>query len=666
MLWRGHSKLGFLPGSAEAQLTALLLALAAAPVALMMALFTDMRAVLLWLLMWPVTLMPRRWWRTAFLLALIPAMLALLAQLAQPPQAPYFMLVVLVLSVCEQVTEDGRPGAFNLIGVIFPALCVMVLSTNVFFFLLLLVAVIFYAGVYTLRINDMPLSGLRIRLLPIVLALSGSLFFAIAAFILMPRINSAAIPGLVAPQASSGVGERLDMGRFSSVILNGDDAFRAFVDKPLPQNDLYWRVHVLGLMDGASWTRDPRRDAQIGALPFDKRLGRVDTTLRYRIRHARQAPDWHPVLGIALAARIDDNARLNRYGEYVKRSLSSVLDQQVLVTSSLDDPYRATVPTSLQIFGQPKLAAWARENFAQSGSRQEFIDRLLAHFASGAYQYSLRPDQLGGTPAGRLDSFFFDTKNGYCSHYAMAMATALRAAGIPAHVVVGYHGGEWNGFGRYYRIRQSDAHAWVEAEINPGEWLRLDPTQVVPSAMTYFRARQAEAKNFETLLGWNGVMRRGLQRVDAFVVRLNSDIVLYDEEARRELLSGTVLGRLISFVSFWLLASLAFIAPLFLWRWWVRRDPIERVDQQFLALARKDGLARAAHEGRMNFAQRWAEATPLLAEPVQQFADLFCRLTYGAPLAPDAAAQARNELKKRLQLIRAARRDMRYGRAIKA
>ena len=90
----------------------------------------------------------------------------------------------------------------------------------------------------------------------------------------------------------------------------------------------------------------------------------------------------------------------------------------------------------------------------------------------------------------------------------------------------------------------------------------------------------------------------GLQRVDAFVVRLNSDIVLYDEQARRELLSGTVFwGVLLSFVSFWLFASLAFIVPLFLWRWWVRRDVMVRFDQQFQALARKDGLHRAIYEG---------------------------------------------------------------------
>ena len=197
MRWREHSGLSFLPGTARARLTALLLAFAASPVALIMAYFIDMRAFILWLLMWPITLLPRRWWRTVFLLALIPLMLVVLAQLA-PPQASYFMLVILVLSVCEQVGEDGGPVPL-IFGVIFPALCVMVLSTNVFVFLLLLVTVIFYAGVYTLRINDMPLSGLRIRLLPIVVALSGSLFFAIAAFIFMPRINPTAIPGLVAP-----------------------------------------------------------------------------------------------------------------------------------------------------------------------------------------------------------------------------------------------------------------------------------------------------------------------------------------------------------------------------------------------------------------------------------------------------------------------------------
>ena len=162
----------------EALVTAALLCAASLPVAASLTMQTDWRALIIWLFMWPLTLIRRGWKRSVALgLGVIPVVLILLFQMVRPPAAEFFMLVVLLLSVCEQVQDDGRPGAFNLIGVIFPALCAMVLSTNVFLFLFLLVSVIFYTGVFTLRINDMPLSGLRIRLLPIVVALSGALFF---------------------------------------------------------------------------------------------------------------------------------------------------------------------------------------------------------------------------------------------------------------------------------------------------------------------------------------------------------------------------------------------------------------------------------------------------------------------------------------------------------
>ena len=661
MLWHGQNRLAFLPGSAEAQLTAILLYLAATPVALTLASFTDLRAFVLWSLMWPVTLLPRRWWRTVLLLVLIPLVLALLAQLIRPPQAPYFMLVVLVLSAAEQVMEDGRPGAFNLIGVIFPALCVMVLSANVFVFLLLLVAVIFYAGVFTLRINNMPLSGLRIRLLPIVLALSGSLFFAIAAFILMPRINASAIPGLAPPEASTGVGDRLEMGKFSSVITNGDDAFRAFVETPLPQKDLYWRVHVLGRMEGASWVRDPKADRDRGQVPFDKRLYGIEDTLRYGVRHARQAPKWHPVLGVPVDGRVDDNARLNLVGEYIAQTNQSVLDQQIIMRSTLKDPYQAFLPTDIRVFGQPRLSAWAREKFAETGSRRAFINAILNEFGGGKFAYTLNPGRLAGDDAEKLDSFFFETRRGYCSHYAMTMATALRAAGIPANVIVGYQGGEWNGYGNYYRVRQSDAHAWVEAEIEPGLWQRFDPTQLVPDAAILFENRQLEAVSVEQQPGWRGAMRRGLQQVDAFVTRLNSDIVLYDEQARRELLSGSVLGRLISFASFWLFATVVFVTPLLMWRWWTRRDPMLRLDHQFSTLAKKYGLQRPLHEGRMDFAHRWAAAAPALKDRIEDFAALFCRMVYAPPREAQETASDRKKLAQILKDLRQAHKAHRQS-----
>ena len=68
----------------------------------------------------------------------------------------------------------------------------------------------------------------------------------------------------------------------------------------------------------------------------------------------------------------------------------------------------------------------------------------------------------------------------------------LRSQGIPARMVIGFKGGEWNPVGGYYQVRQLDAHTWVEVyldredipqrvfageEIPQAAWLVLDPTE---------------------------------------------------------------------------------------------------------------------------------------------------------------------------------------------
>ena len=118
-----------------------------------------------------------------------------------------------------------------------------------------------------------------------------------------------------------------------------------------------------------------------------------------------------------------------------------------------------------------------------------------------------------------------------------------------------------------------------------------------------------------------------MQRVDAFIVQLNSDIILYDEAARQELLSGTVLGRLVSFVSFWLFGSWL-SSHLYFWRWWSRRDPLLRFEK-YAGLAARLGLQRARMRGYLAFAARWAEAKPEMQVPCAGFcryigADILC------------------------------------------
>ncbi len=639
----------------EAVITGLMLYLAAAPIALSLALLTHPLAFVLWTLMWLPGFMARRWPRLVLLLLLTPVLLVAIASLARPPAAPFFMLAVLIFSAADQVQEDGRPGAFNLVGVIFSALCVMVLSNGIFIFLMLLVSVILYTGIMTLRINRMPLSGLRIRLMPIVAALSGALFFAVVAFVLLPRVNPAVLPGLIDPTARTGVGDRLELGKFAEVIADDAEAFRAFLPEALPPDELYWRVYLLSRMQGAQWQRETPPTNRLGPRGYSKSLTPEKATdparalVRYGVRAVEVVPKEQPVLGAPVAVDSPDIS-LNVWGEVRPSVGQSNLPREIRLLSHLGNPFAADLTNSIEVSGQPRLQAWARQLRAEVASPSAFAERLLQHFAEAGYRYSLSPQQLDLPDAVRVDGFFFETKTGYCSHYAMAMATALRAAGIPANVIVGYQGGSWNPFGNYYLVRKSDAHAWVEAEIEPGLWRRYDPTRKVPEAQQFF-TRRSTAQNISQSEGWQGEWARFMQRTDAFVTRLNSDIVLYDEEARQELLSGQFFERAMSFGLFWLLGSIGFALPIIFWRSVVRRDAMHRFDLRYARLARRDGLTRRADEGRLAFAARWQAALAgdengaLRGRAIGLFAALWCQIQFGSKPLPEARQTLSNLLR---------------------
>src|SRR5205085_11921652 len=76
-----------------------------------------------------------------------------------------------------------------------------------------------------------------------------------------------------------------------------------------------------------------------------------------------------------------------------------------------------------------------------------------------------------------LGDFLFRTRRGHCEFFATAMVVMLRSQGIPARFVTGFLGGEPSAFEGYYIVRQSNAHAWVEAWTGNG-WQVFDPTPV--------------------------------------------------------------------------------------------------------------------------------------------------------------------------------------------
>ena len=151
--------------------------------------------------------------------------------------------------------------------------------------------------------------------------------------------------------------------------------------------------------------------------------------------------------------------------------------------------------------------------------------------------YSLEPQPLGADP---VDDFLFRTREGFCGHYASAFVVLMRAAQVPARVVTGYLGGEWNPVGEFLEVRQADAHAWAEVWLQGRGWTRIDPTAVVaPERLTrgVLQMMPGAFSASERLLygpGWLGGL---LQRWDAANAWWSDHVVRFDYTSQLDLLA---------------------------------------------------------------------------------------------------------------------------------
>jgi protein-glutamine gamma-glutamyltransferase len=131
-----------------------------------------------------------------------------------------------------------------------------------------------------------------------------------------------------------------------------------------------------------------------------------------------------------------------------------------------------------------QLAADIRRDarFAQADAAI-VANEVMQKLRAGGYEYTLEPGVYGDNTA---DEFWFDRKAGFCEHIASSFVVLMRAMDVPARVVTGYQGGEFNTVDGYWVVRQSDAHAWAEIWLagshdgsKVGSWVRVDPTSAV-------------------------------------------------------------------------------------------------------------------------------------------------------------------------------------------
>jgi transglutaminase-like putative cysteine protease len=490
---------------------------------------------------------------------------------------------------------------------------------------------------------------LLLHALPIMLVL----------FLLFPRL-----PGPlwgIPPDSSSGtsgLSEEMSPGDITRLGLSEEVAFRVeFLTRPPRARDLYWRGPVLADFNGRTWSRDQRRRSRLV-----ETLELEGESIDYRVMLEASGQRW--VLALDMPARWSSTPNLVMGSDYQLRvpfggQMRSRLEYRV---SSHTD-YRAREPLSerereqfryLPDGSNPRTRALAASWLRDGPSPDETIERALDYLRSEPFFYTLTPPALGNHTA---DEFLFDTRRGFCEHYASAFAVMMRAAGLPARIVTGYQGGELNTVGDYYIIRQSDAHAWTEVWLEDRGWVRVDPTAAVaPQRIALGSSRNALSGALVpgTLIGRLAWVRDALLVWDAANTYWTQWVVGYGPALQRDLLQALGFDasrwsrRWPVLLGLAMAATVAVSVALAVYLGWAERrrarvDPAARHFEVFCRrLAALDVAPRAPGEGPLAYARRAQHLLPRVAGDIEQIVTTYLQARY----EPDVEQAALERLRR--------------------
>ncbi len=458
---------------------------------------------------------------------------------------------------------------------------------------------------------------------------------AIALFLFFPRLPGQvwALPGTGA--GVTGLSNEMSPGAISELSSSYEPAFRVrFFGRMPPPRDMYWRGPVLQNFDGYTWRREARSFYRQAPLRY------LGDPYRYRVTLEPHQRSWWFALDTPTASPTRNVVFTYDYQLVASRPVT----QTVSYDLSSHTGTRASEPLSplqrrlaLQLPAGRNLrsVALARELRAAAADEAGFVAAVLDRFRSDGYTYTLTPPRLD---LDSIDDFLFNTRQGFCGHYASAFATLARAAGLPARVVTGYQGGEWNPIGEYFIVRQSDAHAWAEVWLEGRGWTRVDPTAVVaPDRLNrgFFESMPGGVSQADRMLreiGWLADARLAWDTVNTW---WKGQVIEFDLRSQLGLLSrlGFDSPRVAQLA--WLMA-----AALLAWLAWIAlrfgrmerqrdSDALARDYRRLCARLAARGLPRETSEGPLAYAQRIARLRPALAVELCPLLESYARLRYG-------------------------------------
>jgi len=504
---------------------------------------------------------------------------------------------------------------------------------------------------------------LALRTAGILLAQSVPLMLLL--FLLFPRVEGP-LWGMPSDAHSglSGLSDTMTPGSLSNLVLSDSTAFRAqFTSRMPPTDRLYWRGPVLSNFDGRTWTAAWAPEQR--AVSFEARSRPLDYEVTLEPHNKRwlfalELPSRVPVSAVAtseflLLHRTAVTSRMRYDMESYLDYRTGVDESEYVLRRALRLP-EGSNPRTLQ------LGRALRARYPQHADDKALVRAVLQRFREERYVYTFEPPLLHEHP---VDEFLFDTRQGFCEHYASAFTVLMRAAGIPARVVTGYQGGEVNTMGNYLIVRQADAHAWAEVWLRDEGWVRVDPTAAVSPARVQrgiaaavgatsalpFLVRTDFALLRQLHLGW-----------DTIAHHWNQWVLGYNSTRQRHVASQLGLGASWHGLAIALtggagMVTLVLAIAMFRRRVRLPSDPVERAYRRFCTALAKAGVPRAAHEGPLDYGARIAAARPRVAAEALAFLALYSELRYGTARTEDAVTQlaaAAQRLRHKLSRARAA------------
>jgi transglutaminase-like putative cysteine protease len=453
---------------------------------------------------------------------------------------------------------------------------------------------------------------------------------AAAGFTLIPRLATPLWGSQDrSTEGHTGLDDHMQPGALTELLIDESPAFRVHFDSsPPPPQQRYFRSIVLWDFDGSTWSRSHRgdflrpEDAQRDGPPVDYTIALEPTDRR-----------WLPALDLPIVP--PSGARFSADHELISDDAVSQ-PREYRVRSSA----RYTLAINLNAHERTRALALPEgfdprthelaQTWRTQGLGDEAIVRAALDLFHRSFTYTLNPPLLGRDS---IDDFLFETRKGFCEHYASSFVVLMRAAGIPARVVTGYQGGWWNSASDYLLVRNSDAHAWAEAWMPGRGWLRVDPTAAVSPARIELGAQAANDSKEWSQAAWLHTLRN---RFDVINGLWTQAIIHFDALRQKGLLTSfgvadanqgdlllalsAVLGLILLVATIWAMRDSGSL----------RSDPLDRAWMLLGRRLARAGVARQPSEGPFDLLARARSALPASAAAITRLVQDYVALRYGA------------------------------------